>query len=102
MTTGIATALILGVLVSTAYGALFHLIMGGNFRQLTNYILASWVGFIVGQFLGQAIGFEAFKLGTVHLATATIGSCLLLAVTRGLEQRPVPVVEAPPSDPFHL
>lgn len=102
MTTGIATAVILGALVSTAYGALFHLIMGGNFRQMINYLAAAWIGFVLGHFIGQIIGFESYKLGTVYLASASIGSCILLALTRAFEAPVVSAVEQTPSDPLQL
>lgn len=102
MTTGIATAVILGALLSTAYGALFHLIMGGNFRQMLNYLAAAWVGFILGHFIGQLIGFEFYKLGTVYLASASLGSCILLALTRAFEVPSVPIMEQTPADPLQF
>src|SRR5262249_27041139 len=34
-----------GFILATLYGALFHLVLGGNARQLALYLLAGWLGF---------------------------------------------------------
>ncbi|MGD2077012.1 MAG: hypothetical protein PVH18_01415 [Chloroflexota bacterium] len=74
----IASGLVLGFLLSTIYGALFHLIVGGRPRKLLLYVIASWVGFALGHFLGDLLGFELLKLGAIHLLAASIGSWLAL------------------------
>lgn len=79
--TGAASALILGFLVATAYAAVFHLIIGGPLRRLLIYLVAAWVGFAIGQFAGTLLNMDMFKLGTLHLLSASIGAwaALLLA-----------------------
>jgi hypothetical protein len=74
----IASGLVLGFLLSTIYGALFHLIVGGRPRKLVLYVIASWVGFALGHFLGDLLGFELLKLGAIHLLAASLGSWLAL------------------------
>ena len=75
---GIASALVLGFLLATAYGAGFHLLLGGPARRIVLYVLASWLGFVVGHFLGDLLNIEWFKLGVLHLFTASIGSWIAL------------------------
>jgi hypothetical protein len=75
---GTAAGFVLGFLLATAYGAGFHLIMGGPAKNIIIYILASWLGFAVGHFVGDLLNFEFLKLGAVHLFTASIGSWLSL------------------------
>lgn len=77
----IASGLVLGFLLSTIYGALFHLIVGGRPRKLLLYVIASWVGFALGHFLGDLLGFEPLKLGAIHLLAASIGSWLALIIS---------------------
>lgn len=77
----IASGLVLGFLLSTIYGALFHLIVGGRPRKLLLYVVASWVGFAFGHFLGDLLGFELLKLGAIHLLAASIGSWLALTIS---------------------
>lgn len=79
--TTIASGLVLGFLLSTIYGATFHLIVGGAPRKLLLYALASWVGFAVGHFVGDLLGIELLKLGAIHLLAASVGSWLALILS---------------------
>lgn len=75
---GTAAALILGFLLATAYGAGFHLILGGPARRILLYILAAWVGFAVGHFTGDFLNMALFKLGVLHLFSASLGAWVAL------------------------
>ena len=75
---GIASALVLGFLLATAYGAGFHLLLGGPARRIVLYVLASWLGFVVGHFVGDIFNIEWLKLGVLHLFTASVGSWIAL------------------------
>lgn len=74
----IASGLVLGFLLATAYGAGFHLIMGGPSRRILLYVLAAWLGFGLGHFLGDLLNIELLKLGVVHLLTASLGTWIAL------------------------
>ena len=78
---GTAAGLVLGFLLATAYGAGFHLLIGGPAKQIIIYILASWFGFIVGHFIGDLLNIEFLKLGALHLLTASLGSWLALILS---------------------
>lgn len=82
-----ASGLVLGFLLATAYGAAFHLIIGGRPRKIILYILAAWVGFILGHFIGDFIGFNTFRLGAVHLFTASLGAWIALVLSWFLSAR---------------
>lgn len=75
---GVASGLVLGFLLATAYGAAFHLILGGPPRRLVLYVLAAWIGFILGHFVGDFLGIEVLKLGVVHLLSASLGAWIAL------------------------
>lgn len=75
---GVASALVLGFLLATAYGAGFHLLLGGPARRLLLYVLAAWLGFFLGHFLGDLLNIELLKLGVLHLFTASLGAWLAL------------------------
>jgi hypothetical protein len=75
---GTASGLVLGFLLATAYGAAFHLIIGGPPRRLVLYVLAAWIGFILGHFVGDFLGIEVLKLGVVHLLSASLGAWIAL------------------------
>lgn len=75
---GIAAPFILAFLLATAYGAGFHVILGGPARRILLYVLAAWLGFGLGHFLGDLLNIELFKLGVLHLFTASLGSWIAL------------------------
>ena len=72
--------IIFGIILATFYGALFHLWKGGNFWQLIFYILLSWLGFWLGQLLGDKMGWYIYKLGGLHLGIASIISFIFLGI----------------------
>jgi uncharacterized membrane protein YeaQ/YmgE (transglycosylase-associated protein family) len=72
--------LLLGLIISTLYGALFHLWRGGNAGRLLLYLLLSWVGFWVGQILGNLINLSFDTIGQLHIGMATVGSLIFLGI----------------------
>lgn len=77
---GSASGLVLGFLLASIYGAAFHLIFGGPIKRIVLYLAAAWLGFFIGQFLGDFLNFEFLKLGKIHLVSASLGAWLLLLV----------------------
>ncbi len=73
---------IFGFILATLYGALFHLIFGGNARRLALYLLAGWLGFLLGQMIGSALNVTILDVGPLHTLTATLGAWLALFVAR--------------------
>jgi len=67
-------------LLPTAYGAIAHLWRGGDGRRLSLFLVASWIGFGLGQLVGMLIGWNGTVLGEIHVLEATIGSIVLLVV----------------------
>lgn len=73
-----ASALVLGFLLASAYGAGFHLILGGPARRILLYMFSSWIGFLLGHFIGDLLGIDLFKLGALHLLSASLGAWIAL------------------------
>ncbi len=71
--------LTLAFILATLIGAVFHFIIGGNFRRLLLYLLASWIGFGVGHIVGVLFGIDAFSIGTLRLFSAVVGASAALA-----------------------
>lgn len=71
---GAASGLVLGFLLATAYGAGFHLLLGGPARRIILYLLAAWIGFALGHVTGDLLDLEMLKLGALHLLTASLGA----------------------------
>jgi len=71
-------ALFLGIVLSTLYGAAFHLWRGGNLRRLLLYLGLSWAGFWSGQWIANYFGWSFDSLGQLHLGTATLGSFIFI------------------------
>jgi len=73
-------AFIIGVVISSLYGAAFHLWRGGGFWRLILYILFAWAGFWIGHFFGNWLGITFLRLGPLQLGTASLGAALTLAI----------------------
>jgi hypothetical protein len=80
-------SVVLGFILATLYGAAFHLIFGGNTRQLALYLLASWLGFGLGQVFGATLGLRLFGIGPINTFAATLGAWIALFLTRFLSGR---------------
>jgi uncharacterized membrane protein YeaQ/YmgE (transglycosylase-associated protein family) len=72
--------LFLGLILSTLYGAIFHLWRGGNAGRLLLYLLLSWIGFWIGQLIANWLNVSFDTLGQLHVVFATLGSLVFLAI----------------------
>jgi len=77
-------ALLLGLLISTFLGVAFHLWRGGGLGHLIFFVIMGWIGFWVGQLIGEWLGFTFFSYGPLHLGTAIIACLLFLTIARWL------------------
>lgn len=84
-----ASGLVLGFLLATAYGSGFHFILGGPSRKLVLYVLAAWIGFVIGHIAGDLLNVDLFKLGVVHLFSASLGAWIALISSWFLSSREV-------------
>lgn len=76
---------VLMVLFGVSYGALFHLYYGRKLRQLLTFLLASIVGFALGQLVGERVGLGIFTMGRLHPVEGSLGSGILLFIARWLK-----------------
>jgi hypothetical protein len=81
-------AVILGFILATLYGAVFHLIMGGELRRMAFFLLASWLGFALGQLFGTLGGFKLLSIGQINTFSATLGAWLALLAAHFLTNAP--------------
>jgi len=70
--------LLFGLILSTLYGAAFHYWRGGSSKRLALYIGLSWVGFWVGNYLGETLGLSFAQVGPLYAGMATLGSAVAL------------------------
>ena len=78
-------AFLLSALIASVYGALFHLWRGRTFRELPLYLIASGLGFALGQLAGNLFGLDIFTIGPVHIIEASLGSWAMLFIARWLK-----------------
>ncbi len=76
--------LLLGFALSTIIGAGFHLWMGGSSRRLALYLMAGWLGFALGHFVGAALNIAALRVGQLNVFSAAVGSLVALGAARVL------------------
>lgn len=75
-----------GLLISTLYGAAFHLWRGGSLSHLLFYLILGWIGFWGGHLLGSWLGWTFAAVGPLNLGLATLGSLVVLLVGNWLSQ----------------
>jgi hypothetical protein len=79
-------SLLFGILISTLYGALYHLWRGGSVRKLLLFVVLAWIGFWGGHFLGEYLGWIFAPIGPLNLGMATLGAALVLGLGDWLSQ----------------
>jgi hypothetical protein len=73
-------AVLLGLILSTLYGAGFHLWKGGGLGRLILYLILAWLGFWSGHLLANLLGWTFDRVGGLHAGAASVGSVLFLLV----------------------
>jgi hypothetical protein len=71
-------ALILGLVIASLCGALYHLVRDGGFWRLALYLGLSWAGFAAGHFLADWLGWVFLPIGELNAGPATLGSLIFL------------------------
>ena len=79
---------IFAFIIATMFGLAFHVIMGGNARRMVLFIVTSWLGFLLGQYIGGYLGIALLKIGVVHLLPASVGAIALLIFAHVLTADP--------------
>ena len=69
---------IFAFVIATMYGLGFHVILGGNARRMVLLIVTSWVGFLLGQYIGGHLDIDLLRIGVIHLAPASVTAVGLL------------------------
>jgi hypothetical protein len=73
-------SIVLGFVVSTLYGAGFHLWRGGGAGRLVLYLVFSWVGFWIGNTIANMLDFGFGRVGPLNILIASIMSLLALGI----------------------
>jgi hypothetical protein len=73
-------ALVMGFLISTLYGSVFHLWRGGSGGRLLLYIVLGWAGFWLGHSIANAVQWTFASVGPLRLGMATLGSIATLGI----------------------
>jgi hypothetical protein len=71
-------ALILGLVIASLCGALYHLVRDGGFWRLALYLGLSWAGFAAGHFLAAWLGWDFLRVGDLLVGPALVGSLIFL------------------------
>ena len=74
----IPPALVLAVLVASAYAALYNLWRNGAPRDLGFCLIAAWVGFALGQAAGWLLHFDQGMVGSLYMVEGTLLAWLML------------------------
>lgn len=84
----LSPTLALSAILAAIYGCVFHLWRGKTLWELILYLVASGLGFALGQIVGDRAGWDGLMLGQVHLLEASAGSIVLLMLVYWLRIQP--------------
>lgn len=69
-------------LLATLLGAVVHLALGGDGGTLALDIVTAWVGFGLGQAIGQIMGIAALNIGPTYVLAGSLGALIAVAAKR--------------------
>ena len=72
--------IVFGILLSTLYGAFYHLIRGGSLRRMLFFFILAWTGFWLGDLLGWYMGWNFASTGVLNAGMGTVLSLAFLVV----------------------
>ena len=75
-------------IIATMYGLAFYVVVGGDARRLVLFVVTSWVGFLLGQYIGGSLHLDILRIGTIHLLPATVAAFALLLFAHMLTSQP--------------
>jgi hypothetical protein len=70
--------ILFGILLSSVYGAAYHLWRGGSVRRLTLFLVLAWAGFWAGDTLGWLLNWNFGSVGNLNAGMGTVGAALFL------------------------
>lgn len=65
-------AITFGFILATLYGAVFHVVFGGDVRRMALFMLAAWSGFALGQVLSITLALNILVVGSLHVGPASL------------------------------
>ena len=80
-------SILFAAILSTLYGAGFHLWRGGSAGRLLLFLVLSWAGFASGQVLANKLGWMFDLYGQTHLVVASLSSLVFLIIGNWLAFR---------------
>jgi hypothetical protein len=72
--------IVFGILLSTLYGGLYHLIRGGPIRRLLLFLVLAWAGFWLGDTLGWLLGWTFGQIGIMNAGMGTILAFVFMGI----------------------
>lgn len=73
-------AIILGIVIASLAGSVFHLWRGGGIGRLITYLALCQLGFWLGHWAGKQLGWNFWSVGPLHLGTAILGCLIVLGI----------------------
>lgn len=77
-------SILLGFVIATLIGAVFHLLRGGSTRRLALHLIAANLSFFVGHVLSELIEWQLLRVGSLNLFPAILASFIGLLLFNAL------------------
>jgi hypothetical protein len=73
-------AVLLGLLIASLYGLVYHVVRDGRLTRLLYYLGLSWAGFSIGILIGWWRGWTLLAAGALDIGLGTLGSLVFLGL----------------------
>jgi hypothetical protein len=70
--------IVFGILLSTLYGTIYHLLRGGKTKFMLVLLVLAWAGFWLGDVLGWYMGWSFAGVGNLNAGMGTVLSFVFL------------------------
>jgi hypothetical protein len=87
-------AILLSLLFASILGLTFHIIVGGRGWRILFYVLFSWLGFVLGNAVGNAINWKWMNVGPIMAIPASLGSIITMGLGYWLGKVKKPINQA--------
>ena len=78
------SAYLISLVFATILGFIFHVIVGGRGWRILFFVFCSWLGFLLGNSLGVAVGWKWLNVGPIHSVPASLGAMGVMLLGRWL------------------
>ena len=69
-----------GILLSTFYGTIYHVLRGGSSKRIVLFLILSWIGFWLGDTISWYTGWSFAPAGLLNAGAGTVFALVFMII----------------------